>query len=76
MNTRLSQATVFGGVTIGKDSGDLDSGDLNNPNNLINNNGAIGYDSRYQVRGGFTYRLPADGSSPAPSANRRGFRRR
>ena len=60
VNTRMDKATIFGGLTIGKDSGDLDSGDLNNPNNLINNNGAIGYDSRYQVRGGFTYRLPAE----------------
>ncbi|MGE5243706.1 MAG: TonB-dependent receptor [Betaproteobacteria bacterium] len=59
-NTRLEKATVFGGLTIGKDSGDNDSGDLNNPNLLINNNGAIGYDSRYQIRGGFSYRLPAE----------------
>ena len=59
-NTRLSRATLFGGVTIGRDRGDLDSGDLNNPNSLINNNGAIGFDSTYQVRGGFSYRLPAD----------------
>jgi hypothetical protein len=60
VNTRLQSATVFGGVTIGRDRGDLDSGDLNNPNVLINNNGAIGFDSTYQVRGGFSYRLPAD----------------
>jgi hypothetical protein len=60
VNTRLQNATVFGGVTIGRDRGDLDSGDLNNPNVLINNNGAIGYDATYQVRGGFSYRLPAD----------------
>jgi hypothetical protein len=60
VNTRMEKATVFGGLTIGKDYGDLDSGDLNNPNNLINNTGAIGYDSRYQLRGGFTYRMPAD----------------
>ena len=60
VNTRMDRATVFGGLTIGKDSGDQDSGDLNNPNLLINNTGSIGYDSRYQLRGGFTYRLPAD----------------
>ena len=60
VNTRLHRATVFGGITIGADRGDQDSGDLNNPNNLINNYGAIGYDSTYQIRGGFSYRLPAD----------------
>ncbi len=60
VNTRLSKATLLGGITIGKDYGDNDSGDLNNPNVVINNTGAIGYDSRYQIRLGFTYRLPAD----------------
>jgi hypothetical protein len=60
VNTRLSKATIFGGFTIGRDEGDQDSGDLNNPNNRINNQGAVGFDSPYQVRGGFTYRLPAD----------------
>jgi hypothetical protein len=59
-NTRLINATLFGGFTVGRDRGDLDSGDLNNPNNLINNNGAIGFDSTYQIRGGFSYKLPAD----------------
>jgi hypothetical protein len=64
----MSNVTVFGGVTIGRDYGDQDSvanvcstcADLNNPNNLINNRGAIGFDSTYQIRGGFSYRLPAD----------------
>ncbi len=60
VNTRFEKATVFGGFTIGRDYGDNDSGDLNNPNLLINNRGAIGYDSRYQIRGGFSYRLPAE----------------
>ena len=68
VNTRLRTATVFGGITIGRDYGDQDttsacSGcgtDFNNPNNLINNRGAVGYDSTYQVRGGFDWRLPAD----------------
>jgi Carboxypeptidase regulatory-like domain len=68
VNTRLSRATVFGGFTIGRDSGDQDTAsscsgcgsDFNNPNNLINNNGAIGFDSTYQIRGGWTYRLPYD----------------
>jgi len=60
VNTRLTRATIFGGLTIGRDEGDQDSGDLNNPNNRINNNGAIGFDSTYQIRGGFSSRLPYD----------------
>src|SRR5581483_12439659 len=32
VNTRLSRATLFGGFTVGRDYGDQDSGDLNNPN--------------------------------------------
>ncbi len=27
---------------------------------MINNNGHLGFDSPYQIRGGFSYRLPAD----------------
>jgi hypothetical protein len=60
VNTRLERATVFGGLTIGRDRGDQDSNDLNNPNFRIHNYGAIGFDSTYQIRGGFSYRLPAD----------------
>ena len=59
-NTRLSKATVFGGLTIGNNHGDQDTGDLNNPNLRINNQGDIGFDSPYQIRGGFSYRLPAE----------------
>ena len=58
VSTRMTKATIFGGFTIGRDYGDQDSGDLNNPNNRLNNRGNIGFDSPYQVRGGFTYRLP------------------
>src|SRR5207248_8324262 len=65
VNTRLSKATLFGGLTVGKDYGDQDgatfpNGDVNNPNVLINNRGNIGFDSTYQIRGGFSYRLPYD----------------
>ena len=60
VNTRLQNATVFGGLTIGRDYGDQDSGDLNNPNVRTFNVGAIGFDSTYQIRGGFSYRLPSD----------------
>jgi hypothetical protein len=59
-NTRLTKATVFGGFTIGNNHGDQDSGDLNNPNVRIFNQGDIGFDAPYQIRGGFSYSLPAD----------------
>jgi carboxypeptidase family protein len=64
MNTRLPKATVFGGLTIGRDYGDQDTfatpltGDMNNPNVRVNNRGAIGFDSTYQIRGGFSWQLP------------------
>jgi len=66
VNSRLTNATIFGGLTIGRDYGDQDTppaplgSDLNNPNFRINNRGAIGFDSTYQIRGGFSYQLPAD----------------
>ena len=60
VNTRFTKATVFGGLTLGRDYGDFDSGDLNNPNVRINNQGNVGFDSPVQIRGGFSYRLPAD----------------
>jgi hypothetical protein len=65
LNTRMRSATVFGGLTIGRDYGDQDTPpaplttDWNNPNNRINNRGALGFDSTYQIRGGFSYQLPA-----------------
>jgi hypothetical protein len=60
LDTRLTNATFFGGFTIGRAYGDQDTGDLNNPNVRINNRGNIGFDSPYQIRGGFSYTLPAD----------------
>lgn len=66
VNTRMSKATLFAGLTIGRDYGDSENAgdanlrDVNNPNVLINNRGAIGFDSPYQIRGGFSYMLPAD----------------
>ncbi len=66
VNTRMAKATLFAGLTIGRDygdsenSGDVNLRDVNNPNVLINNRGAIGFDSPYQIRGGFSYALPAD----------------
>lgn len=58
-NTRLDDVTFFGGFTIGNNFGDQDAGDLNNPNVRINNQGDIGFDSPYQIRGGFSYAMPA-----------------
>jgi hypothetical protein len=60
VSTRMTRATVFAGLTIGANRGDQDSGDLNNPNLRINNYGAIGFDAPYQIRAGFSYRLPAE----------------
>ncbi len=60
INTRLTRATLFAGFTIGKNEGDQDGGDLNNPNVRINNQGAVGFDAPYQIRGGFSYQLPAE----------------
>jgi outer membrane receptor for Fe3+-dicitrate len=59
INTRLTKATLFAGLTIGSNEGDQDGGDLNNPNVRINNQGAVGFDAPYQIRGGFSYSLPA-----------------
>jgi Carboxypeptidase regulatory-like domain len=58
MQTRMTNLTVFGGLTIGRNEGDQDGGDLNNPNVRINNQGAVGFDAPYQFRGGFSYTLP------------------
>lgn len=59
-DTRLTRATFFGGITLGRNYGDQDSGDLNNPNLRINNRGNIGFDSPVQIRAGFSYNLPAE----------------
>ena len=62
VNSRISKATVYAGFTIGKNFGTPDgsstSADFNNPNNLINYAGNAGYDSTYNLRAGFSYRLP------------------
>jgi len=61
VNSRFSRGSVFGGFTVGRDYGTPDtSADLNNPNNLINFEGNINFDSTYQLRAGGSYRLPAD----------------
>ena len=58
-NSRFDDFSIFGGVTIGNNYGDQDAGDLNNPNVRLNNQGDIGFDSPYQIRGGFSYTMPA-----------------
>ncbi len=61
VNTQLAKATLFGGFTYGKDYGTPDGStttmDFNNPNNLINYAGNLGYDSPYQVRVGGSYQF-------------------
>jgi hypothetical protein len=60
VNSRFSHGSVFGGFTVGRDYGSPDtSADLNNPNNLVNFEGNINFDSTYQLRAGGSYRLPA-----------------
>ena len=74
VNTRLSKATMFGGLTIGRDYGDKDSGDLNNPNLLINNHGRDRL--RLALPGSGGVQLPASRprcSSPARSARQQGL---
>jgi hypothetical protein len=60
-NTRFSKGTLFGSFTYGKDYGTPDgsttSNDFNNPNNLINLAGNLGYDSPYQFRVGGSYSI-------------------
>ena len=62
LNTHFEKATLFGGFTIGKDYGTPDgsttSNDFNNPNNLINYRGNIGFDSTYTLRAGGSYQFP------------------
>ena len=60
VNSRVSRGNIFAGFTAGRSYGTVTSTDLNNPNNLINIEGNIGFDSTYQVRAGGSYRLPAD----------------
>lgn len=61
VNTRLDNLNVFAGFTVGKSYGTDNAGastDLNNPNNLINLAGNVGYDSTYQLHAGGSYNLP------------------
>jgi hypothetical protein len=58
-NQRLTKGNLFAGFTIGQNKG-TNVGDLNNPNNLINYIGNIGYDSTYQLRAGGSYVVPFD----------------
>ena len=59
VNSRFSRATLFGGLTVGRDYGTPDGGsDYNNPNVRQNWVGNIGYDSTFQIRAGGSYQLP------------------
>ena len=49
---------VLSGLTLGSHEGTISTGDLNNPNLLINNEGNIGNDARFNLKTVATYRLP------------------
>jgi hypothetical protein len=51
---------ILGGFTAGRNRGSIrgSSTDLNNPNNLINHIGAVGYDSTYQANVAGSWMLP------------------
>lgn len=55
---RMARGNFFGGFTAGRTRGTTGSGDRNNPNNRINDVGAVGFDSTYQVRAGGSYLAP------------------
>jgi hypothetical protein len=61
VHSNFSKATLFAGLTVGKDYGTPDGSttsiDFNNPNSLINLAGNLGYDSPYQVRAGGSYQF-------------------
>jgi hypothetical protein len=57
VNKRLTRGSFFVGFTVGRNRG-TGGGDRNNPNNLINDIGAVGFDSPYQVRAGGSYVMP------------------
>ena len=60
-NKRLSDRwQVAGGVTVGKMSGGLNTGDLNDPNNLINQQGVVGANATYSVKVSGSYLLPGN----------------
>jgi len=52
--------TLQGGFTAGRNRGRTTGGDLNNPNNLINAVGAVGFDATYQLNLAGSWILPFD----------------
>jgi hypothetical protein len=52
------QFMLLSGLTVGSQKGTINSGDLNNPNLLINNEGNIGNDATLNFKTVATYRLP------------------
>ncbi|WP_162538467.1 TonB-dependent receptor [Granulicella sp. WH15] len=61
VNTRFRKGSVFGSFTWGRSIGTPDgsstSNDFNNPNNLINLAGNLGYDAPFQIRIGGNYSI-------------------
>ena len=59
VDKRFSQRfMVLSGLSLGAHKGTSSTGDLNNPNQLINNEGNIGNDARFNLKTVATYRLP------------------
>jgi hypothetical protein len=59
VDKRFSQRfMVLSGLTLGASKGTNNTSDLNNPNLLINNEGNIGNDARFNLKTVATYRLP------------------
>jgi hypothetical protein len=51
---------IAGGLTIGKMEGGLNTGDLNDPNNLINQQGIVGANANWAAKISGSYVLPGD----------------
>ncbi len=60
LTKQFTKWSFFFGYTAGRNKGSTATGDRNNPNNLINEVGYIGFDSTHQIRAGGTYLMPYD----------------
>ncbi len=71
---RMSNRWQFtAGLTIGKAKGGLSTGDLNDPNNLVNQQGALATDSTYSAKVSGTYVMPGNISASASVLRSTGF---
>lgn len=61
VNKRFSEGwQIMAGLTLGKNEGGVSRGDFNDPNNLNNQQGIVGYDQRYSFRLAGSYLAPWD----------------